>query len=86
MDDGMTSYSSVENSLFRDYLSFKDLLDDAELDSFLAKCPKYRRRIYTPDAVLISFVGQALTSKDSCKDAVQNVLLIGLRTRKSHAH
>lgn len=66
----MAACSSAEND-FRNYLSFKDLLHDTELDNFLSKCPPYRKRIYTPDAVLISFIGQALTANGSCKDVVE---------------
>ena len=71
----MTSCSSEKNRPYRDHLTFKDLLDDSELDDFISKCPKHRKRIYTPDAVLISFVGQALSGNVSCKSTVENLLI-----------
>ncbi len=35
MDDAMTSCSSEKNKPYRDYLAFKDLLDDSELNDFM---------------------------------------------------
>lgn len=77
----MSTCSSASNKPFRDYLSFKDLLEDSELDHFVGNCPKHRKRIFTPDAVLISLVGQALNGSDSCKNAVENVLIDRMRSK-----
>lgn len=67
--------SAEKNKPYRDYLSFKDLFDDSELDRFVSECPEHRKRIYTPDAILMSLVGQALNSSESCKNAVENILI-----------
>ena len=54
-------------------LPFSDILTEKEMNDFLASCPEYRQRIFTPDVTLKAFLSQVINKEGSCQQAVAQI-------------